>query len=115
MGEDTWELTDIPPDITFSGNQMLCERKRSSTGGVERNKGLLVARGETQIYGVDHSDVWAPVARYSTLRVLLAYSVVRGLPLSQMDVETAVLNGQVAVEICIRQPPGYKPGDRSKV
>jgi len=64
---------------------------------------------------VDYTDVFAPVARYATLRALLAHCAASGLILYQLDVETAFLNGEVDEEIYIRQPRGYERGDKGKV
>lgn len=91
---NTWELVDLPFGKTIPGTQMLCERKRGAAGEVQPYKGRLVARGDTQRYGVNYSDVWAPVARYATVRALLYHCAAAGLYLNQMDVETAILNGE---------------------
>lgn len=64
--------------------------------------------------GVNSFDVWALVARYATLRALLAHCAVNGLQLRQMDVETAFLNRPVSGEIHVRQPAGHERGDRNE-
>lgn len=111
----TWVLVDLPEGKTVTGTQMLCERKRGADGAVSRYKGRYVARGDTQVYKVDYSEVWAPVARHTTLRVVLAACARNGWELCQLDVETAFLNGDVEEEVYVRQPVGYERGDRSKV
>jgi len=87
---------------------MLCEQKRGPDGKVDRCKGRLVALSDTQTHYVDYFEVWAPVARYCTLRALLAHCAVNGLVIAQLDVETAFLNGEQKEEIYIRQPQGYE-------
>jgi len=91
----TWYLTDLPPDKTVTENEMLCERKRGPDGKVVRWKGRYVGRADTQTYLLDYDEMWAPVARYATLRTLLAHCVVEGMTILQLDIETAFLNGEV--------------------
>ena len=111
----TWVLVDLPPGKKLTETQMLCERKRGPDGKVDRYKGRLVARGDTQTHYGDYFDVWAPVARYATLRALLAHCAADGLVIAQLDVETAFLNEELDEEIYIRQPQGYERGDTAKV
>jgi len=111
----TWELVALPPGKRLTQTVMLCERKRGADGQVTKHKGRYVVRGDTQTYMQDYFEVWAPVARYTTLRVFLAYCASRGLAMQQMDVATAFLNWDVAEEIYIPQPRGYERGDPGKV
>lgn len=59
--------------------------------------------------------MWALVARYATLRALLAHCAVAELLLSHLDVENAFLNEPVEEEIYLRPPAGYSRGDPHKV
>jgi len=94
---------------------MLCERTRGADCEVTKHKGLYFVRGDIQMYMDDYLEVWAPIARYSTLRVFLEFCSCRGLEMEQMDVATVVLNGDVETEIHIPQPRGYTRGARGKV
>eukprot|EP00879_Flechtneria_rotunda_P000030 GHRR01000048.1.p1 GENE.GHRR01000048.1~~GHRR01000048.1.p1 ORF type:complete len:438 (+),score=38.22 GHRR01000048.1:151-1464(+) len=60
--------------------------------------------------GVDFTDVFAPVSKHSTLRMLLAYVVEEDMHLHQLDVKTAFLNGKLEEDIYMVQPPGYEEG-----
>jgi len=111
----TWYLTDRPAGKTVTDTDIIFERKRGPDGELASHKGRFVGRGDKQTYMVDYTDVWTPVARYSTLRALLAYCAVGGLHVYQLDIETAFLNGEVDEEIYIRQPRGYERGDPCKV
>jgi len=111
----TWELVDLPRGKKLTQTVMLCERKRGADGEVTKHKGRYVVRGDTQTYMDDYFEVWAPVARYSTLRVFLAFCASRGLAMEHMDVATAFLNGDVEEEIYIPQPRGYERGTPGKV
>ena len=79
-------------------------------------KGRLVAQGYSQKYGIDYDEVFSPVARFSSVRTLLAFAVERKMLIHQMDVVTAFLNGDLKEEIYMRQPPGYViPGKEKQV
>jgi len=51
--------------------------------------------------------VFAPVARMETVRLLLALAAHRGWQVHHMDVKSAFLNGDLAEEVYVHQPPGY--------
>ena len=81
--------------------------KYDGKGRVDRFKGRLVAQGYSQKYGIDYDETFSPVARFSSIRTLLAFAVQRGMLIYQMDVVTAFLNGDLKEEIFMQQPPGY--------
>ncbi|KAF0930071.1 hypothetical protein E2562_027905 [Oryza meyeriana var. granulata] len=76
-------------------------------GEVVKHKARLVAKGYVQRQGVDFEEVFAPVARLDTVRVLLAIAVNRGWQVHQLDVKSAFLNGDLEEEVYVAQPEGY--------
>ena len=69
-----------------------------------------MARGFTQIYGLEYLDTFAPVAKLASLRIILAIAAVEDLELHQMDVVAAFLAGHLEEEIYMEQPEGFKQG-----
>jgi len=67
-----------------------------------------VARGFLQKYGVDFSDTYAPVAKLTTVRAILALINEKSSCAHQMDVKTAFLNGYLNEEIYMVLPNGFK-------
>src|SRR5204862_3190606 len=67
----------------------------------------LVAKGYTQKEGENYFDTYSPVARLTTIRVLLSLAASYGLIVHQMDVKTAFLNGELEEEIYMDQPDGF--------
>ncbi|GKA90633.1 zinc finger, CCHC-type containing protein [Tanacetum coccineum] len=69
-----------------------------------------------QRQGVDYFDTYAPVARITSIRVLFALASIYNLPIHQMDVKTAFLNGDLDEEVYMKQPEGFVlPGHENKV
>ena len=64
-----------------------------------RHKARLVARGFSQVYGQDYFETYAPVARLTSIRVLLAIAARHRLQVHQMDVKTAFLYGDLDEKI----------------
>ena len=61
-----------------------------------------------QLYGVDFTETFAPVVRFSSLRAILAIAVAADYEIHQMDVKTAFLNGDLDETIYMQQPDGYR-------
>ena len=54
------------------GNQWVLHMKKNSAGKIEKHKACLVAKGFTQIYGINYYETYTPVARLSSFHLLLA-------------------------------------------
>jgi hypothetical protein len=64
---------------------------------------------------VDFEEVFAPVARIETMRVLLALAAQSGWEVHHMDVKSAFLNGDLTETVFVQQPPGFNVGNKGKV
>lgn len=106
---ETWELVERCEDQEVISVKWLYTLK---PGG--RYKARLVARGFQQ--SDTFEEIYAPVAKLSTLKSLLAICCSRGYHVHQMDVQTAFLNSAIRSEIYVEQPKGcIKEKEKNKV
>jgi hypothetical protein len=90
--------------------------KKNSAGEVIKHKARLVAKGYVQRAGVDFDEVFAPVARLDSVRLLLAIAAHAGWDVHHLDVKSAFLNGELEEEVYVTQPPGFeRDGEEEKV
>lgn len=71
-GNQTCELLPLPPGKKVIGVKWVFKLKRNEAGKVVKHKARIVTKGYTQLFGIDFTEVYAPVTRQTTLRVLLA-------------------------------------------
>jgi hypothetical protein len=76
-------------------------------GSIEKFKARFVARGFSQIEGVDYDENFAPVAKYISIRAVISNAAEMGWKIHQMDVKTTFLNGLIE-EVYIEQLQGFK-------
>jgi hypothetical protein len=67
-----------------------------------------VAKGYSQVEGLDFDKTFVPVARLESIRILLAYATHHDFKLYQMDVKSAFLNGPIKEEAYVEQPPDFE-------
>lgn len=102
---ETWELTELPPGRKAIRSKWIFKTKRDADGQIERYKARFVVKGCSQRPGIDYTEVYSPVVRYSTVRYLLALAVQFNLDIDQMDAVTAFLQGKLKDEdIYVEQP-----------
>lgn len=104
----TWELSTLPEGHNAIGVKWIYKIKRSSDGMIIKYKARLVAKGYKQKKGFDYDEVFAPVTRFDTIRMILSLAAQHDWKIYQMDVKSAFLNGYLEEEVYVEQPDGYK-------
>ncbi|KAG7547780.1 Reverse transcriptase RNA-dependent DNA polymerase [Arabidopsis suecica] len=112
----TWDLVDLPIGAKPIGLKWVFKLKRNSDGSINKHKARLVAKGYVQQYGVDFEEVFAPVARIETIRLLIDLAAAYGWEIHHLDVKTAFLHGELKETVYVLQPEGFeKDGNKTKV
>ncbi|GJU61826.1 ribonuclease H-like domain, reverse transcriptase, RNA-dependent DNA polymerase [Tanacetum coccineum] len=109
---NTWTLVELPPGRKAIGLKWVYKVKKDPTGAVIKHKARLVAKGYVQKVRIDFDEVYAPVARIETVRILLALSSKNGWFIHHLDVKSAFLNGELEDEVYVVQPEGYEKKDQ---
>ena len=94
--------------MNIIGTKWVFRNKMDEYGVITRNKARLMAKGYNQEEGIDYDETYAPVAQLEAVRLLLAFSCIKGFKLFQMDVKSAFLNGYINEEVFVSQPPGFE-------
>ncbi|GJT89234.1 zinc finger, CCHC-type containing protein [Tanacetum coccineum] len=113
---NTWTLTTLPTNQKAIGLKWVFKTKRDAKGKIIKYKARLVAKGYVQEQGIDFDEVFAPVARIETVRLILALAAYHGWQVHHLDVKSAFLHGDLKEEVYVTQPEGFiQRGNLGKV
>ena len=111
MTFDVWEIVprrSMPGNARPINTTWVFKVKSNSDGTVERFKARLCARGFLQRAGLDYFGTFAPVARLSTIRLIVALSARWGLKMSHLDFKSAFLQGVLEEPLYMEPPEGWR-------
>ncbi len=105
---NVWDQTDtkVPDGRKSVSSKWVFARKHDHHGKIMRYKARLVARGFSQVEGVDYTKTFAPVLQQEMLRSLLAIASNENWEIDQIDIKTAFLYGPLDEEIYLQIPDG---------
>eukprot|EP00253_Pinus_taeda_P029149 PITA_29149 len=107
-----WDIVPRSEDKSVVSSRWLYKVKKATAGSVEKHKARFVARGFSQVEGINYDETFDPVVRYSFIISMLALLAQMGWKIHQMDVKTAFLNGNIEEEVYIEKPEGFETFDR---
>jgi hypothetical protein len=108
QANQTWELVPLPSDEKTVGCKWVFTVKYLADGSVDRYKARLVAKGFTQVLGKDFGATFAPVAKLTSIRLLVSLAASHSWPLHQLNVKNAFLHGDLLEPIYMDPPPGFR-------
>jgi hypothetical protein len=107
---------DLPPSSKPIGCKWVFRRKYTTDGSIQAFKARLVAKGFRQKEGIYYFDTYAPVARITSIRVLMTLASIYNLYVHQMDIKTTILNGDLDEKVYMEQPEEFVlPQNEKKV
>ena len=106
LGNQTWELTELPVGKKALHNKWVYRIKNEHDGS-KRYKARLVVKGFQQKEGIDFTEIFSPVVKTSTIRLVLGMVVAENLHLEQLDVKTSFLHGDLEEDIYMIQLEGF--------
>lgn len=105
----TWDLVDLPKGKKTIGCKWIYKYKPGIPGVEDpRHKSRLVVKGYSQKEGIDYQEIFSPVVKHVSIRLMLSMVVEKDLELEQLDVKTAFLHGEIEEDIYMDQPQGYE-------
>jgi hypothetical protein len=107
MSNATWEVVEHPYGCKPIGSKWMFKKKLRPDDTIKRYKTRLVIKGYSEKEGQNFFDFYSPVARLTTIHVLLSLAASHGLLVHQMDVKTTFPNEELDDEIYMEQPAGF--------
>jgi Reverse transcriptase (RNA-dependent DNA polymerase) len=105
--DNMWELVDPPPNSHIIGCKWIFKVKKQADGSILRYKARLIVKGYNQEEGLDYFDMYSPVIKPTTIRVVLTIALSHGWSLRQLDVNNAFLHGNLEETIFMQQASGF--------
>ena len=103
---NTYELVNLPEGKTPVGGRWVYVTKEDAKG-MKSFKARYVAKGYTQVQGIDYKETFSPTANITSVRALMQIAAQNDLIVHQMDVKTAFLHAPIDEEIYMEQPEGF--------
>ena len=105
--KNTRKFVELPKDRKIVGCKWVFKLNKGFDGKVERYKVRLVAKWYSQMGGIDYHDIFSPIVKLISIRIVLALVALLYLELEQLDVKTTFLNGVLDEEIFMEQLEGF--------
>ena len=99
----TWDMVRLP-----NGRKKICrkwvfKRKTNAAGHIEKFKARLVAKGYSQVEGINFHEIFSPVAKLTSIRVLMSLATTFDLEIEKMEIKITFLHGDLEEEIYVKQ------------
>src|SRR5688500_9395643 len=99
LKNNTWNLVELPEGRQTIENKWIYKIKQNSAGSIAKYIARLVAKGYTQQEGIDYTQTFAPIAKFTTIRTILTLVAMKGYSITQLNVSIAYLNADIDANI----------------
>eukprot|EP00253_Pinus_taeda_P020995 PITA_20995 len=107
LANDTWDLVPLSMGRKLVRCKWIYRTKYGPDGKVDKHKACLVAKGFSQVEGIDYTQTFSPVAKINSISLVLSLSSAFKWEVHHMDVKSAFLHGELHEEIYMEQPTGF--------
>jgi hypothetical protein len=104
---EAWDLVELCTGRKSIGSKWVFKKKVNAKDKVEKYKAQLVARGYSQVEGVEFGDIFSLVAKLTSIRFILSVSTTFYFEVEQMDVKTTFLHVDLEEETYMKRPEGF--------
>lgn len=104
---DPYPITTLPSHAKLLSSIWSYRRKHLPNGVLSKYKSRLCVNGKEQAFGRDYWETYAPVAAWSTIRLLLYLSTIMNLQTHQVDYTSAFPQADLDVPLYMRVPQGW--------
>ncbi|MCO5592884.1 hypothetical protein L7F22_046888 [Adiantum nelumboides] len=108
IANETWELTKLPQGKQALPCKWVYKKKYTNEDLEPKYKARLVAKGFKQKKGVDFDEIFSPIVKMTTLRLVLGFVAIEDLELNQMDVKMMFLHGDLEEDVYMVHPKGFE-------
>lgn len=105
MKNHIWDLVPIPKGCKWVRCEWVYKNKYAAHGSLDKHKPLLVAKGFSQVEGIDYSETFSLVTKTYSFCLMLSIAAAQSWPAYQMDVKSVFLHDDLHEEIYMEQPP----------
>nr|KYP41144.1 Retrovirus-related Pol polyprotein from transposon TNT 1-94 [Cajanus cajan] len=98
----TWDIVPCLPPVKPLGSKFVFTIKLHSDGSIDRYKAILVVFGNKQKFGLDYEETFAPMAKMTNVRIILAITTSESWKIHQLDVKNVFLHGDLKEEVYIK-------------
>ncbi|KAK3246272.1 hypothetical protein CYMTET_44184 [Cymbomonas tetramitiformis] len=107
------DFDDVPAEARVLNMTLILKVKLTKDRRLDRRKGRICVQGNTQVYGEDYLDTFAPCTQLSSVRLVIILALNLCLRVYHMDVETAFLNSELQEVLYVRLPSGLRYDGRN--
>jgi len=102
------DVVPRPKNKSVVSSHWIYKVNQAANGSVEKPKARFVSCGFSQVKGIDYDETFSHVARYSSIRSMLALSSQMGWKIYQIYVKNTFLNGKIEEEVYIKHLKGFE-------
>ena len=108
---NTWKVEQLPPGRKEIKGKWVFTTKCDENGKIEKYKARYVAKGCSQVPGLEFNETYCPTTRLTSIRLLLQTAIQKNMKVHQMDVKSAFLHAPIDTDIYLEMPEGYERFD----